>query len=123
MAHVCHFGVDLINTDSWRRNTMTTSAPTTDPTNYLVVRQVVADIPGWYQNFSASTAARRNAGGGDPLVLIEDETAGAVIVIIPFSSADAALAWRNRMGAQQQISAAGVDTESVEVRVLSSISG
>ncbi|ADP79627.1 hypothetical protein [Pseudofrankia inefficax] len=91
--------------------------------SYLVVRQAVADIPRWFENFSASTPARRAAGGGDPLVLIEDEGAGQVMVIIPFSSAEAAAAWRSRLGVQRQTAAAGVRTESVEVRVLRSLAG
>ncbi|MBL7494018.1 hypothetical protein I6A60_15330 [Frankia sp. AgB1.9] len=94
-----------------------------DSPSYLVVRQTVADIPPWFENFSASTPARRAAGGGDPIVLIEDEEAGQVMVIIPFSSAEAAAAWRSRLGVQQQTAAAGVRTDSVEVRVLRSLSG
>jgi hypothetical protein len=90
--------------------------------SYLVVRQVVADIPLWFESFSSSTPARRAAGGGDPLVLIEDEEAGRVMVIIPFSSAGAATAWRQRLGAQQQTAAAGVRTDSVQARVLHSLS-
>lgn len=92
-------------------------------TSYLVVGQTVADIPVWFNRFSSATEARRDAGGGDPLVLIEDEEAGRVLVIIPFDSAEAAVAWRNRMGAAQQISAAGVTTEGLEVRVLQSFIG
>ncbi|MCM3882305.1 hypothetical protein [Frankia sp. R82] len=89
----------------------------------LVVRQVVADIPVWFANFTASTPARRAAGGGEPVVLVEDERAGRVMVIIPFESAEAATAWRGRLGVRQQIAAAGVRASSVEVRVLRSLSG
>ena len=70
---------------------------------------------------TAASAGRAAAGGGDPMLLQDPSTPGAVIAIVPFESREAALAWRARPGGAEQMAAAGVELDTVRVRVFEPI--
>jgi hypothetical protein len=88
---------------------------------YLIVEQRVADARIWQAALTAANGGRAAAGGGDPMLLHDPSTPGAVIAIVPFESREAALAWRSRPGGAEQMAAAGVELDTVQVRVFEPI--
>ncbi len=89
--------------------------------HYLVVEQRVADPEAWCRDFNSVNDARRAAGGGQALLLSDPDDYGLVIAVVPFDSAEHALAWRNRPGIEQQLARHKVDPASVRVRVLNEL--
>ena len=89
---------------------------------YLVVSQRVKDPQVWASTMRAAGEHRRAAGAvGDPLLLHDPDHPGHVLAVVAFTDEAAAQAWRSRPGGRDQMLAAGVDLESVEVSVLQGI--
>src|SRR5438876_5637133 len=88
---------------------------------FLIVEQRVADARVWQAALTAANGGRAAGGGGDPMLLQDPPTPGAVIAIVPFESREAAMAWRARTGGAEQMAAAGVELDTVRVRVFEPI--
>ena len=85
---------------------------------YLVVDQRVVDPQEWAAQFHTADRARAAAGASQTLLLADPDDPGHVLAIVAFASPEQARAWRARSGMAQVMAGAGVDPESVVVRVL-----
>lgn len=91
---------------------------TSTRTGYLVVDQRVVDPQEWAAQFHAADRARAAAGALHTLLLADPADPGRVLAIVAFASPEQAVAWRARSGMVQVMARAGIDPESVVVRVL-----